>query len=103
MATGCNYVTDDGSCSSSRERRLISYPIVDILKSGSVVSYTIPFFSVITVELKHVGASVWDDQKEYARLFDVFMQNDYLCKCAVNSRNPGELCSPGVCITSPLQ
>ena len=72
MATGGGYDTDNSSSSNSRERRIdrsINNPSVDIIKSGSVVS------SFLTVELKHVVASAWDDQRDNVRQFDVFMRN----------------------------
>ena len=81
MATGGGYDTDNSSSSNSRERRIdrsINNPSVDIINSGSVVSYRIPFFSVITVELKRVVASAWDDQQDNVRQFDVFMRNALL-------------------------
>ena len=78
MATGGGYDTDASTSSNSSERavdRSTNCAIVDIIKSGSFVSYKIRLFSVITVELKHVVASVWDDQQENVRQFDVFMRN----------------------------
>ena len=54
-----------------------SYELVDLLHVKETVSYTIPNFSVITVQLRHVVVGVWDDKVDAVRHFDAFMQHSF--------------------------
>ena len=65
MVTSSDYVVDADASSPSSSTASSERPIdhkrsiiVDIIRSGSVVAYRIPYFSVIIVELKHVVSSV---------------------------------------------
>ncbi len=80
MATGGGYEIETDMNSSGE-----SIHTVDIIKCGSVsVPYRIPSFSVLTVELKHVVCSVWDDSQDKVQQFDLFMR----CSSDVDHKVP---------------
>ena len=47
---------------------------MDIIKIGHKFQYTIPSFSVVKIELKHAGISVWDGSLRKVKNFDVFLR-----------------------------
>ena len=47
---------------------------IDILSVGDLVKYTIPTFTVITVDLQHAVASVWNEGEDRTIHFDVFLK-----------------------------
>ena len=48
--------------------------LVDVLRAGNVFAYTVPTFSVITVQLRHVEIHVMEEN-EYKKI-DAFMRDD---------------------------
>lgn len=64
---------------------------VDVISAGDVVKYTVPSFNVITVDLKHVVASVWDDEQTKISHYDMLLQNssdiDTKVPCTVEIAN----------------
>ena len=74
-----NYDTDQGSGSDVKSKKPAvnnhNRITVEVIRAGDVVKYTIPSFKVITVDLKHVVASVWDNEQDKISHLDMFLQN----------------------------
>ena len=49
---------------------------LDLIGVGSSYCYQIPSFSVITVELRNVRVSFWDDEEKRTGIYDLFMRED---------------------------
>ena len=49
---------------------------LDVIGVGSSYCYQIPSFSVITVELRNVRESFWDDEEKRTGIYDLFMRED---------------------------
>ena len=50
--------------------------LLDAIGVGSAYCYQIPSFSVITVELRNVRVSFWDDEEKRTGIYDLFMRED---------------------------
>lgn len=48
---------------------------INILSVGDVVKYTIPTFKVITVDLQHTVASVWNEDEDRTVHLDMFLKH----------------------------
>ena len=49
---------------------------LDVIGVGSSYCYQIPSFSVITIELRNVRVSFWDDEEKRTGIYDLFMRED---------------------------
>lgn len=58
------------------------YPSVDILHLREIVSYTIPSFTVITVQLRHVVMALCDDE-DTVKHYDAFVNVSPNADCVI--------------------
>ena len=76
MTSGLGGYVSSESSRSSVERAIWSPEddlTLDVIRSGVVMPYTIPSFSVVTVQLRHVLVSVWNDIENGVKHYDAFM------------------------------
>ena len=61
---------------------------LDVIDVGSSYCYQIPSFSIITVELRNIRVSFWDDEEKRTGIYDLFMREDPSGE--VRKRFPGD-------------
>ena len=49
---------------------------LDVIDVGSSYCYQIRSFSIITVELRNIRVSFWDDEEKRTGIYDLFMRED---------------------------